>query len=58
MTQMIISEKQILQLLTFARNYIDELNKQGFLSKVLAGQVTCLVSDIMKQQSEELKEVE
>jgi len=55
---MIISEKQIMQLIMIARNYIEELNKQNMIQQVKAVKIIQIVEEIMNQQSEELKVIE
>ena len=54
---MIISEKQIMQLIMIARGYIEELNKQDMVQQVKAFKLIQIIEQIMNQQSEELKEI-
>ncbi len=55
---MIISEKQIMQLIMIARGYTEELIKSDILGKCTAEKITQLLYQITNQQSEELKVVE
>jgi hypothetical protein len=55
---MIISEKQILELIMIARGYIDLLTEKGGIAKGAAEQVLSVIETIMSQQSQELKVIE
>lgn len=55
---MIISEKQIMQLILIARAYAEELKSTGNqVEKLTSESVTDLIYAITRQQSEELKEI-
>lgn len=56
---MIISEKQILELIMIARSYADYIRKQekSPLSDVYAIPIEQYIDKIMRQQSEQLREV-
>ncbi len=56
---MIISEKQIMQLIMIARTYAEELRAAGNeFEKFNATSITSILSQITLQQSDELKVIE
>ena len=56
---MIISEKQIMQLMTIARTRCEELlNSKDMMTQINGEQIKQLLSNIVNQQSEELKEIQ
>lgn len=55
---MIISEKQIMQLITIARTYAEKLREEGMVGEIHSYQVLELIDRINSQQLDELKEVE
>jgi hypothetical protein len=56
---MIISEKQIMQLITIARSLTELLNTSGdMMNQVRATQINYFLDKINNQQSEELKVIE
>jgi hypothetical protein len=56
---MIISEKQIMQLLTVARTYAEELvNNDDMMGNVRGTQLLMFIDRITNQQSDELKVIE
>ncbi len=55
---MIISEKQIMQLIMLARAYMDKLREDGMCGEMNAQQVWQIIEPIIEQQPTELKEVE
>lgn len=55
---MIISEKQVMQLIMIARSYIEDLNKQDMMPQVKAIKLIQIIEQIMNQQSDELREIE
>lgn len=54
---MIISEKQIMNLLTIARTYAENLRQQGMVGEINSYKVMQLIDQINTQQSEKLREV-
>jgi|JI10StandDraft_1071094.scaffolds.fasta_scaffold55099_14 hypothetical protein len=55
---MIISEKQILQLLNCARSYSEKLKTEGIWGQTCAHNIDVLLIQIQDQQSDELKVIE
>lgn len=55
---MIISEKQVMQLMNLARAYSEKLKSEGTWGQTLAYNVDCILLQIQEQQSDELKEIE
>jgi hypothetical protein len=56
---MIISEKQIMQLMTIVRTRCEDLLNSNDMMKQIHGQkIIQLLSDIIEQQSDELKVIE
>ncbi len=56
---MIISEKQIMQLMTITRTRCEELlNSPDMMVQIRGQQIVQLLSQIINQQSEELKEID
>lgn len=56
--KMIISEKQIMQLIMCARSYLDVLKNNGDRHKDACVNLAKLIHEITYQQSEELKVIE
>jgi len=54
----IISEKQVMQLIMMARCLIEELSDKDPMAKMRAYQLGMIVDTIINQQSEELKVIE
>jgi hypothetical protein len=54
---MVISEKQVMQLIMMARCLIEELKDKDAMANMRAYQLGMIVEEIIDQQSEELKEI-
>lgn len=55
---MLISKKQIMQLMNLARAYSEKLKAEGIYGQTLAYSIDCILLQIQEQQSEELKEID